>query len=1117
MTRSKDRLHKVIVIGATPAGISATNKLGELGIPVTLVDKDCDLNLKLSRDEWKLKTGLPLNYAHRPGLIRILRNYAIQCIMPAEITSIKHASQGFRVRINKIQTFVDPDRCTLCGRCVEICPVSVSETEKAVKINSRQSLPGRAIIDKRRRPLCQESCPLGVNVQGYIALTKAGRYRDALELIRKDNVLPGICGRVCTRPCEESCLRGDLDEPVSIRDIKRFLADYEISHPGEVRSPDICTEKTETIAVIGSGPAGLAAAADLARQGYQVTVFEKNEMAGGMLRYIVGPHRLPRDILDIEIEYIRKLGVKFVTGHTVDFDHDLKKIREDFNAVILAVGTWADEKPGVPGEDLAGIEGSLPFLEKVCRGEIRELKGNIAVIGGGNSAIDVARALVRLGASPTILYRRRKQDMPADPVEIAAARDEGVTIKDCTQVVAFKGKNGKLDRLQCMSTQPGEPDARGIPKPVVIPGQEAFELKFDRVFVAIGQTGNFNGSFDKIGFKITGKNLIMADESMRTSLEGVYASGDAVSGPSSVVEAMASGKATARSVHSDISGEHRWDTHTVRPETKEFPVISADIPSEFRPAMPERQPAVRKEDFSEVALGLNESQVLLESGRCLQCGVCAECLECVEVCDAIKAVNHKEIPEKIIDNAGVLIIADPEIAPRIRGEDVIRAYGPSASKTDVYAMIVRGFAAAAKAMTLLKGTSQRPRGHGISFAPPDPGLSPDIRLGIFVCRCNDSLGWLDVMSEYVNGLNDLADVVHAEEISSACTPEGSTKILRTIREKGITRMVLASCVCCPMNFACSACTDQRSRLKHSVFTGSGVSRAMFETCNLRGEVLSLIGRDPSLALSRFSGLIDRSVRRARVLKSLPVLARNYNFTTAVIGKSEAAVTSVFTLAEAGLEVFWFGSPETPVPEQLSRPNVHIFSRSSVEGLSGTLGNFNVSVKSNGFRQTLRVGTVILDEKSRKAIQYIQAGGISSRIKAVYQQQGVPGISFFYPGATSLTGLFLADPPGINVSNRRKGMAAAILAATVMPRGPRQSKGFTVVIDETLCRGCGRCLRMCPYMAVSLKKNAVGGWCASVDEALCKGCGNCISVCPTNAADSPYRSQKFLEQMLEELL
>jgi hypothetical protein len=280
----------------------------------------------------------------------------------------------------------------------------------------------------------------------------------------------------------------------------------------------------------------------------------------------------------------------------------------------------------------------------------------------GNSAIDVARALIRFGASPTLLYRRQKQDMPADPEEITAAQEEGVIIKDCTQVIAFKEKDGKLDRLQCMPTQPGEPDARGIPRSVIIPRQEAFELEFERAFVTIGQRGIFNKDSNKAGFNVTGNGLIEVDEFLRTSLNGVYASGDAISGPSSVVEAMASGRSAARSVHMDISGEHKWNIQTVRPEDKNFPKIPEDIPFLVRPTMPEKQPAARKGDFSEVALGLSESQVLMESERCLQCGVCSECFQCLDVCGAIGAVNHKELPEKIIDNAGALIIADPEIA-----------------------------------------------------------------------------------------------------------------------------------------------------------------------------------------------------------------------------------------------------------------------------------------------------------------------------------------------------------------------------------------------------------------------------------------------------------------------
>ncbi|MEE9421291.1 MAG: 4Fe-4S binding protein, partial [Desulfatiglandaceae bacterium] len=231
MKRPKDRLHRVIVIGATPAGIAATNKLGELSIPVTLIDGDPDLNQKLSQEEWRLPSGLSLNFAHRSGLLRILRNPNIRCLLPAEVTSLKHNPQGFRARVRRLQTFIDPDRCTLCGRCVEICPVSTPDGVRPIEYNGRNSLPGGPVINKRRQPLCQAKCPLGVNAQAYIALASAGKFQEALEVVRRDNILPGICGRVCTHPCEEGCRRSELDEAVAIRDIKRYLADYEISNP----------------------------------------------------------------------------------------------------------------------------------------------------------------------------------------------------------------------------------------------------------------------------------------------------------------------------------------------------------------------------------------------------------------------------------------------------------------------------------------------------------------------------------------------------------------------------------------------------------------------------------------------------------------------------------------------------------------------------------------------------------------------------------------------------------------------------------------------------------------------------------------------------------------------
>ena len=1119
MKRPKDRLHKVIVIGATPAGIAATNKLGEIGIPVTLIDSHNDLDQTLSQEEWRLDSGVTFNYAHRPGLIRILRNPAIECIMPAEVKSVKHSTQGFRVRLKKIPSYVDPDLCTLCGRCSEVCPVSTPDGYKAIRMNGRMGLPGRPVIDKRKPPLCQENCPLGVNAQGYIALTKAEKFEEALDLVRQDNVLPGICGRICTHPCEANCRRGELDEPIAIRDIKRFLADYEMVLPKKNPPENRSEKRKEKIAVIGSGPSGLAAAADLARKGYSVTIFEKEDQPGGLLRYAIGPHRLPRNILNNEIEYIKGLGVDFVTGHAIDLKNDLAGFTSEYQAVVLATGTWMDRKLGIPGEDLEGVSGCLEFLNDLYRNNMRAMHEKVAVIGDGNAAFDLARVLKRLGADVTLLSWFPMDMIPADLEEVKAAREEKITIIDSLKTVRFNAKGKKLAGLVAKPTIPGPPDKNGIPWPVVIEDGTPVEMEFTRAFVAIGQSGILkNEDAAKFSVGITKHGYIETTKSTRTGIEGVYATGDSVTGPSSVVNAMASGRQAARDIHADITGTQVPNRTLKRPRDADFPEIPEDIPAMARASMPEKQPAMRIDSFTEVAMGLNAPQVIFEAERCLQCGVCSECVQCIEACSAVGAIKHEDSHVDITEHAGVLIIADPAISPQVKGDDVIRSYGPKLAKPDVNAMTIRGFAAAAKAMVLLEETSPRLKGHGISFHTPDPGLNPEVRTGVFACRCNDALGWLDGMTQYLDQLAQRPDIVHVEVLNSACTSDGYTGIFKTVREKGITRMVLASCVCCPLNFICSACTDQRSRLKNGLFTGTGISRSMVETCNLRGEVLRLVKKDPERAMSSFTGLMERSITRAKKLKPLPALNRNYNFATAVIGKSEATVNSARVLAESGLDVFLFGPDMVDFNQDLSYPNVHCFQNTEITSISGTLGGFQLSVNTGEEAQKIQVGTVILGEKSRSNIPYVHQEELPQRtVASTIQKTGITGIPFFAPGATSIKGLYLADPPGVNISKRKKGSAAAIIAAALMPRGPRQSKGFTVSVNETLCRGCGRCINVCPYQAITLYHNAIGGWHAYVDEALCKGCGNCISNCPSNAADSPYRNQAFLEKSLEEIL
>jgi heterodisulfide reductase subunit A-like polyferredoxin len=293
---------------------------------------------------------------------------------------------------------------------------------------------------------------------------------------------------------------------------------------------------------------------------------------------------------------------------------------------------------------------------------------------------------------------------------------------------------------------------------------------------------------------------------------------------------------------------------------------------------------------------------------------------------------------------------------------------------------------------------------------------------------------------------------------------------------------------------------------------------MVHTVNLRGEVLRLVAKDSDLALKRFTGLLERSINHCAKLLPFPAPARNYNFTTAVIGRSEAAVTTAMTMAEAGHEVLMFGTDRSPLSEPLPHANIHSFMDATVTAVEGTVGHFTIETRSADGYRTFTVGSVVIGDKNRKVSLYRQANGRSGfKVHSIMQKDGVDGIPFIYPGATSISGLFLADPPGVQISKRAKGAAAAVLAAAVMPQGPRQSRGFSAVVNQTWCRSCGRCHAICPYQAITLQPNDVGGYCAMVDDALCKGCGNCISVCPCDAADSPYRDQHYLEQTVESLL
>ena len=1121
MKSPRERLQRVCVIGATPAGIAATNKLGEMGVQVTLIDSAPDLNEKLSSDTWRMPSGVSFNYAQRPGLLRIMRNPRIKILLPASIGSIKHTPQGFSLRYKKAASYVDSDKCTLCGLCWQNCPAIRPDGTRALRYGGRNALPGRPVIDKRRTPLCQANCPLGVNVQGYIALAQAGKYAEALELIRKDNFLPAICGRICTNPCEAACRRNEVDQPVAIRDIKRFLADLALSSETALSAPTIKAKREQKIAIIGSGPAGLSCAYHLAIEGYRVKVFEKLPVLGGMLTVGIPSYRLPKNIIEAEIQVMRDMGVEFETGVEIGRDFTISQLRDSgYGAFFIGIGAHRCKALGIPGEDLQGVVPGVEYLRNVNLGAKISLGDRVAVIGGGSVAVDTARTALRNGsAKPVIIYRRSEKEMPAIEEEIIECREEGIEIMTLTNPRRILGENGRVKAVECLRMELGEPDSSGRRRPIPIAGSE-FIMEVDAVVPAIGQESDWACLDEECACRLTDFGTMTVDRlTFQTSEPDIFAGGDAVTGPSTVVSAMASGRSAAFSMHNFLSGEVAERSSLSRPLELDFPKIMPGAMSVPRATRPGHAADSDNKFGVEVSLGLTEDQVRSEASRCLQCGVCSECRQCVDACPVAGTISHTDDSFEGVEYAGVVIIADPAAAPEVKGEDVIRAYSSKTVNPEVFAMMSRGFAAAAEAILLLGDSATHMKGHGLSFSPPGPQLSPELRIGVFACRCNGSLGWDPEFETFISSLPELSGVEYAESVDSACSPDGAASILRTIREKGLTRFVLASCVCCPLDLICSACTDQRSRLKAAVFQGTGVTRAMAETCNLRGEALSLLRNDAKTAVSRFKGLIRRSIHRCTHLKSLPAPARQYNFTTAVIGDSGAELRSAQALGQMGMEVFVFGNPERPLPSIPDYSNVHGFLGSCARSLKGTVGDFQVIVRmEDGADLAFSVGAVILGESARKAIAYMPHPDMPPHeFSYLMQTKDRSGIPFFVPGATSIPGLLLASPPGVNLSERLKGTAAAVLAATVMPRGPRQNKGYTVSIDESLCRGCGRCMNSCPYRAISFHTNSLGFGYAVIDEALCKGCGNCISICPSDAADSPYRDRLLLEQIIEEVV
>ena len=520
----------------------------------------------------------------------------------------------------------NPKLCKACA--TEIAPGMVIRTNTERVIESRKTNLELLLSNHTGdcRPPCVLACPGQTDCQGYVGLIANGEYEKALELIKDKIPLPAALGRVCPHPCEEACRRGLIDEPISIQQLKRFAADMDLE--GEVFVPE-CEEDTgKSVAIIGGGPMGLSAAYFLRQMGHDVTIFESMPNAGGMLRYGIPEYRLPKAVLDEEIATIESMGVEIITNTKVGVDIPFETIRSDYDAVLLGIGAWVSTGVGCKGEDAEGVIGGIDFLRRVVRNEEIGMGRKVAIVGGGNTAMDACRTAVRLGAEEVYnIYRRTKDEMPADMVEIEEAEEEGVIFKNLTNPIeVVKDENGHVKEVVLQVMELGEPDASGRRKPVPVEGKTE-TLAIDTMILAIGQ------AVDATVFDCdkTRKNAIAYDpDTFMTSIPGVFAGGDCGNDKISIaIEAIADARKAADSIDAYLYGE-------VLKYEKPYVVERDDITEKTfedrermcRPEIPQLSPEERKDNFSEVIPeGFTEEQAVAEASRCLECG-CHDYFEC---------------------------------------------------------------------------------------------------------------------------------------------------------------------------------------------------------------------------------------------------------------------------------------------------------------------------------------------------------------------------------------------------------------------------------------------------------------------------------------------------------
>lgn len=544
----------------------------------------------------------------------------------------------------EIPTLCHDERLETYGAC-GLCVVEVEGNNRLLRACATEISPDMVVItDSERvqasrkttlelllsdhvgdcRPPCVKACPAQTDCQGYVGLIANGEFQEALKLIKEQIPLPASIGLVCPHPCEEACRRQLVEEPIAIAALKTFAAEQDI-YKDNAFLPELKAPSGKRAAIIGGGPAGLTAAHFLAIEGHEVFIYEAMPQAGGMLRYGIPQYRLPKEILDQEIKLIEALGVKIICNTRINQDISFDYIKQNYDTVFLGIGAWKYTRIGCPGEDVAGVLGGIDFLRDAALNGSVKIGDRVAVIGGGNTAMDAARTAVRLGAKEVmVLYRRTREEMPAEDIEIEEAEEEGVIFKFLLAPEEIIAEAGKAAAIRCQKMQLGEPDSSGRRKPVPIAGAQEL-IPVDTIIAAIGQQVDTS---DLPGIQIDKWKCIDTDAgSLQTNIEGIFAGGDAVTGPGIAIEAIAQGKKAALAMNAYLNGEIQPRVGSFTVERSLTAEDFADVKRVERVRLVHRDPVERSHDFMEIAGRMTPEQARQEAGRCLECG-CQDYFEC---------------------------------------------------------------------------------------------------------------------------------------------------------------------------------------------------------------------------------------------------------------------------------------------------------------------------------------------------------------------------------------------------------------------------------------------------------------------------------------------------------